>query len=269
MPANVQINVFTKGGLPQSFRFPKIINIVVHCMNRFDRTSRQFRIIALFQSPFTYWLRWLRTKWKLESRHRKQHLHLEYMAEVNNCTFGKYNTVYKYARLRDSALGDFSYVARNSQVYNTQVGKFTCIGPNVTTGLGAHPSSQFVSSHPLFYSTLGQSSGFTIVDKNLFDEFPSTSIGNDVWIGNNATILYGLKIGDGAIIASGAVVTKDVEPYSIVGGVPAKVIRYRFTEEQISFLLELRWWDRDLEWIKANKHLFTDIQRFMAEHARK
>jgi acetyltransferase-like isoleucine patch superfamily enzyme len=220
---------------------------------------------ALFQNPCTYWLRWLFTKWSLEFRYRKQHLHLEYMTEVTNCKFNNYNTIYKYARLRNSELGNFSYVARNSQIYNTKVGKFTCIGPNVNTGMGAHPSSQFVSSHPLFYSTLGQSSGLVIVDKNLFEEFPATEIGNDVWIGNNAIIKYGVKVGDGAIIGAGAVVTKDVEPYSIIGGVPAKIIKYRFTQEQIEFLQNFKWWDKDLEWIKANKHKFENIEQFMSK----
>ena len=218
---------------------------------------------SIFLNPFTLWLRWLFTKWKLESRYRKQHLRLEYMVEVNNCTFGNYNTIYKHSRLRDSSLGDFSYVARNCQVYNTKVGKFTCIGPNVNTGMGAHPSNGFVSSHPLFYSTLGQSSGLVIVDKTLFDEFPETTIGNDVWIGNNVNIKYGVTIGDGAIIGSGAVVTKDVEPYSIVGGVPAKIIKYRFQPDQIEFLEQFKWWNKDLEWIKANKDMFTDIAAFI------
>ena len=224
---------------------------------------------ALFQNPFTYWLRWLLKKWSLELKYSKQHLMLEYMAEVSNCKFNNYNTVYKYARLRDSELGDFSYVARNSQIYNTKIGKFTCIGPNVNTGMGAHPSSEFVSTHPLFYSTLGQSSGLVIVEKNLFEEFPSTEIGNDVWIGNNAIVKYGVKIGDGAIIGAGAVVTKNVEPYSIVGGVPAKIIKYRFTEEQIRFLNDFKWWEKDLEWLKENKKQFQNIGEFIAQQPHK
>jgi acetyltransferase-like isoleucine patch superfamily enzyme len=217
---------------------------------------------ALFLNPFTMWLRWFFTKLFLEFKYRKQKLKLEYMVEITNCKFNQYNTIYKYSRLRDSEIGSYSYIARNCQVYNTAVGKFTCIGPNVMTGMGAHPSSGFVSSHPLFYSTLGQSSGLVIVEKNLFDEFPRTEIGNDVWIGNNAIIKYGIKIGDGAIIASGAVVTKDVEPYSIVGGVPAKLIKYRFPKEQITFLLTFKWWNKDLEWLKSNKDLFQNIDQF-------
>jgi acetyltransferase-like isoleucine patch superfamily enzyme len=218
---------------------------------------------VLFTNPLTMWLKWIVQKLMLEFRYRKKRLHLEYMVEVSNCKFNHYNTVYKYSRLRNSELGDFSYVARNCQIYNTRIGRFTCIGPNVITGMGAHPSSGFVSSHPLFYSTLGQASGLVIVKENLFDEFPFTTIGNDVWIGNNAIIKYGIKIGDGAIIGSGAVVTKDVEPYSIVGGVPARIIKYRFTKEQIDFLLDFKWWNKDLEWLKNNKELFQDIDAFI------
>jgi len=129
-------------------------------------------------------------------------------------------------------------------------------------GLGEHPSKDFVSTHPMFYSTIGQSNP-VIVEKSLFDEFPTTVIGNDVWIGARAVLKTGVKIGDGAIVAAGAIVVNDVEPYSIVGGVPAKHIRYRFSQEQIGTLLESRWWEKDLEWLKANKHLFARIDDFV------
>src|SRR6478672_11593698 len=152
-------------------------------------------------NPLTLFFRWFFTKCYLEIKYRKKHLMLEYMVEVKNCVFGNYNTIYKYARLKSSSFGDF-----------------TCIGPNVSTGMGAHPSSTFVSSHPLFYSTRGQAGGKVIVKENLFDEYEETTIGNDVWIGANALIKYGVNIGDGAIIAAGAVVTKDVEAYTVVGG---------------------------------------------------
>ena len=224
---------------------------------------------TLFQNPFNYWILWLFKKWSLEFKYRKQHLKLEYMVEITNCKFNNYNTIYKYARLLNSEIGDYSYVARNSQIYNTKIGKFTCIGPNVNTGMGAHPSSEYVSSHPLFYSTLGQASGLTIVDKTLFEEHPTTEIGNDVWIGNNVNIKYGIKIGDGAIIGTGALVTKDVEPYSIVGGVPAKLIKYRFSENEIKNLQELKWWNNDLQWIKENKHEFKNIKKFIEKHHKK
>ncbi len=81
-------------------------------------------------------------------------------------------------------------------------------------------------------------------------------IGNDVWIGTQSTILTGVRIGDGAVVAANSVVTKDVPAYAIVGGTPAKIIKYRFSDEVIERLLEIKWWDWGIEKIKKNKHLF-------------
>jgi acetyltransferase-like isoleucine patch superfamily enzyme len=221
---------------------------------------------SILLNPITYWLRWLYTKWKLEFKYRGRHLYIEYMAEISDCKFGDYNAIYKFARLQSVEFSDFGTVGRNAQVHNTRIGKFSGIGPFSFVGLAEHPSSVFVSPHPLFYSTLGQSSGLVIVEKDLFQEYETTYIGNDVWIGNASSIKQGVTIGDGAIVAAGSVVTKNVEPYSIVGGVPAKLIRYRFTKEQIEFLLRFKWWDEDLEWIKANKDLFLNIEHFQAKY---
>jgi tetrahydrodipicolinate N-succinyltransferase len=88
----------------------------------------------------------------------------------------------------------------------------------------------------------------TFADKNSFDEDQTTFIGHDVWIGANAYVKDGVNIGNGAIVAAGSVVTRDVPPFAIVGGVPAKCIRLRFSEEQIDKLLELKWWD----WTEAD-----------------
>jgi virginiamycin A acetyltransferase len=94
-----------------------------------------------------------------------------------------------------------------------------------------------------------------------------TVIGNDVWIGNSATIMQGIKIGHGAIIGTNALVTKDVEPYSIVGGNPAKLIRKRFDDETIDFLLLLAWWDWPVEKITKNLAAITsgDIKQFASQ----
>lgn len=106
--------------------------------------------------------------------------------------------------------------------------------------------------------------GTTYVSEKLFDESsPKTIIGNDVWIGARVTILSGVSIGDGVIIAAGAVVTKDVEPYTIVGGVPAKPIRKRFTDEQIDALIKLKWRDKDDMWMREHADMFSHIEELI------
>lgn len=215
----------------------------------------------LFKNPLTLWLRWVITWVRLKWQYRGKNLTLEYLCEVSSTQFAEYNTIRKYARVRDCIMGSYSYISRESQVYHASIGKFTCIGPQVIIGPGEHPTN-FVSSHPIFYSTMGQSNP-VIVDNNLFDEFPRTHIGNDVWIGARAVLRTGIKVGDGAIIASGAVVVRDVPPYCIVGGVPAEPIRFRFSEEEIAAIRATRWWDQDLEWLKKHKDAFTEIGEFM------
>lgn len=169
-------------------------------------------------------------------------------------------------------MGYGSYIGADSRIFG-KVGRFCSIAGNVKVIGGKHPSNTFVSTHPAFFSLLKQN-GETFVQTQKFKEnafadeknkFPVV-IGNDVWIGEGVSILPGVKIGDGAIIAAGATVTKDVEPYSVVGGVPAKLIKKRFTEEEIEFLISFKWWERPIDWIKQNADLFEDINRFIAEN---
>ena len=169
-------------------------------------------------------------------------------------------------------MGYGSYIGADSRIFG-KVGRFCSIAGNVKVIGGKHPSNTFVSTHPAFFSLLKQN-GETFVQTQKFKEnafadeknkFPVV-IGNDVWIGEGVSILPGVKIGDSAIIAAGATVTKDVEPYSVVGGVPAKLIKKRFTEEEIEFLISFKWWERPIDWIKQNADLFEDINRFIAEN---
>ncbi len=149
----------------------------------------------------------------------------------------------------NSSIGIYSYIARNSIVHNTTIGNFCSIGPNVVIGYGDHPT-HLLSTSPTFYSS---GTNFDLKPKeNLYFGHQRVEIGSDVWIGSNVFVKNGISIGHGAIIGAGAVVLHDVEPYSIVVGVPAKVKSYRFEKETINKLLKLQWWNWTEVKIKQN-----------------
>lgn len=171
--------------------------------------------------------------------------------------------------LDNSIFGFGSYCGKNCHLENTKIGKYVSIASNVDIINGNHPTRNFVTTHPFVYSTGLKNIGFnfenrgSFVSNKIIENNFTVIIGNDVWIGENVKILNGVRIGNGAIIGTGAVVTKDILPYSIVGGVPAKLIRYRFKKEEIKFLEEFRWWDKDINWIKENMEYFLEIDLFM------
>lgn len=173
-----------------------------------------------------------------------------------NCKFSSYNSISGDAILFNTNLGNFSYVA-GGQISNTTIGSFTSIGPDVKIGgFGKHPTNR-LSTHPVFYS-LTPPNTITFARSNVFTEFLPVTIGNDVWIGAKVLILDGIKIGDGAVIGAGSIVTKDVQPYEIVAGVPARHIRFRFSPELIDKILKNPWWNRDTDFYKKNASFFCD-----------
>ncbi|OWP86776.1 chloramphenicol acetyltransferase [Flavobacterium covae] len=135
------------------------------------------------------------------------------------------------------------------------IGKFCMIASGVKFIMnGANHLTEAISAYP--FAIFGQDWQHAMEGKS-YPTKGDTVIGNDVWIGHNAMIMAGVTIGDGAIIATNATVTKDVAPYTIVGGNPAQLIRKRFSEEKIQELLQLAWWDWDIEKITANVQMLT------------
>lgn len=175
------------------------------------------------------------------------------------------NLICNNSVISGSKIGKCSYIGYDSYIPNTMIGRYSSIASNVRVVAGNHPTRNYVSTHGAFYS---KDFFVSYVEEQRYTEFSYVDqeeryyvqIGNDVWVGSNVLILNGVKIGNGAVIAAGAVVVNDVEPYSIVGGVPAKVIRKRFNDDDIRFLEELCWWNWDEQMIIAYSDSFKDIR---------
>ena len=161
-------------------------------------------------------------------------------------------------------IGDYSYVVDGARVAHTKMGRFCSVAPRAYVGLPQHPARTFVSSHPIFYQYL-PSRGQDFAGRDYFSGFSLTEVGHDVWIGAGAMVKGGIKIGHGAIIGAGAVVTHDVPAFAICAGVPARVIRYRFSPRQIEFLLSFEWWNKDEKWLRANWQALHHIESFMEQ----
>lgn len=184
---------------------------------------------------------------------------------IAHACLGENVVILQRARLNNVSLGRFSYVGCDSSLSNVDVGSFCSIGPHVKIGLGRHPSRTFVSTYPGFFSD--QNTGCPISfrkDKVFDDSARKTIIGNDVWIGTDVIIPGGVRIGTGAIVAAGSVVVKDVPPYAVAGGNPAKIIRSRFTDVQVEALLTSEWWNWPIDQISKNAEWFLDIETFTA-----
>lgn len=178
------------------------------------------------------------------------------------------NSVGKNTKIRNTTLGFQTYIGDDCDVENTIVGNFSCISHRVAVVQGEHPTKDFLTIHPAFFDNKYK---YSYVDAPLFDSYKyideekkiACIIGNDVWVGYGALILAGVKIGDGAIIGAGSVVTKDVEPYAIVAGCPARVIRFRFDDLIIDKLLKIKWWNRDERWLSSHLDFFTSAESLL------
>lgn len=167
-------------------------------------------------------------------------------------------------------IGRFTYIGKNCNI-NGDIGKFCSISDNVKIIDSFHPLD-WVSMSPCFYSNEKQCGVSFVRNKKIEDHLfiddsksLTCSIGNDVWIGTNVLIKGGIKIGNGACIAMGAVVTKDVPDYAVVAGVPARVIRYRFSEDDIKVLNNIKWWNESEDWLRKNADIFESLDKFKKE----
>ena len=179
-----------------------------------------------------------------------------------NCDISKLARVSEKSQLYNIKLGRYSYIGKRNVVSNVQIGQFCSIGGYGQIGGGMHPTDM-VSTSPCFLS--GKSAAGRNFAQISFKTSETVIIENDVWIGVGVYIKAGVHIGNGAIIGSHAVVTHDVEPYSIVAGVPAKEIRKRFDEDMIMCLQELKWWDWPEEKLERYGALFESPEQLIKE----
>jgi chloramphenicol O-acetyltransferase type B len=193
-----------------------------------------------------------RIKWVFRSlllKKKNIHRHWLSYADEESMLEG-HNYLAQRSKVLNSKLGLFSYINFDSVLSHADVGRYTCIGPGTWVGgLGRHPVD-WKSTHRMFYSSNNKAwSGYAYT--NDFIEVEKTIVGNDVWIGARCTILDGVKVGNGAIVAAGSMVVRDVAPYSIVGGVPAKFIKNRFDLKSIKKLQAEKWWEKSKEEVRA------------------
>jgi len=154
---------------------------------------------------------------------------------------GENSHILSHCIINGSKIGNYSYISQRSLIQNTTIGNYCCISHEVICGLGRHPLEMF-SVSPLFYRNKNTFGLQIVEDRTDFHDYLPIEIGNDIWIGARAIILDGVIIGDGAVIACGSVVTKDVPPYAIVAGVPAKVIKFRASDVLAEQWIQSEWW---------------------------
>ena len=203
-------------------------------------------------------------------KHKNRHLvRFPYSAHMSHrCEFEGMNAIGTHSSFYGK-MGKGSYMGSGCHL-DAVIGRYTSIGHRASQIIVTHPyKAPFVTTSPMFFSKKKQN-GYSFAKSQKINEYIffdkesqiAVKIGSDCWIGYDVCFIGGVQIGDGAVVLSRAIVTKDVPPYAIVGGIPAKVIGYRYNEDTIKLLQEVQWWNQDVEWLKEHSDLLCDMENF-------
>ena len=207
----------------------------------------------LFMNIYTNFKKLIK-QFQLYKYNEKNQTQIESLSASLKASYGKHVNIAPNTTVEDSvSIGDFSYINTNSYVENCIIGKFCSISSGVHISPIEHQLG-FITTHPITDK----------IDTSRYHRNPVV-IGNDVLICLNVTILEGISIGNGAVIGAGAVVTRNVLPYEVVGGIPAKHIKFRFSNETIEYLQNLSWWDWDIEKINNNLEFLSGLTNQIIE----
>ena len=213
---------------------------------------------------------------KLKNRHLVKFFYSSHLS--HRCEFEGMNMVGSKSSFY-GRMGLGTYIGADSHL-NADIGRFTSIAGGFSCVNATHPmKAPFVTTCPLFFSldTNKNPQQITFARKQMVEEFRyyakqreiDVNIGNDCWIGANVTFIGGINVGDGAVVLANAWVTKDVPPYAIVGGTPAKIMDYRYDKATIEFLIEIKWWNNSIEWFQENWELLCDIEKMKSDYGAK
>lgn len=180
---------------------------------------------------------------------------------VINSNIHKSAKINSGATIVDSSIGRYSYTCYDDEIINCEIGQFCSISDDVVIGGAEHPM-EWVSTSPVFQNVKHSGPKKRFAKLN-FLGIPRTYIGNDVWIGKKVIVKAGVRIGDGAVVGAGSVVTKDVPPYAVVAGVPAKIIKFRFDEDTVNRLIASTWWEMSDEDLMDNSKFFDNPKEFL------